>query len=311
MAEILPMKVAVLMCTYNGAQHLSEQLDSIRKQGLNQIDVWVSDDGSSDNTIELLKHYQKDWDKGRFEIKTGPKKGFAANFLSLICDTSIVADYYAYSDQDDIWELDKLTRSINRLRESGVHIPALYCSRTKLVAACGRDLKRSSPRFSRKPSFANAIVQSIAGGNTMVMNNKARELVLRAGRRKIISHDWWTYMLVSGAGGTITYDTSPSVQYRQHDNNEIGTNLTWRARFIRIKSVINGRFCEWNDINTTALKNNRHLLNDHNKRILDAFMAARKSSGIKRMYLIMKSGVYRQTVIGNFALLTAALLNRL
>lgn len=311
MTEVLPMKVAVMMCTYNGARHLSEQLDSIRKQGLNQIDVWVSDDGSSDNTIEMLNLYQKGWDKGRFEIKTGPKNGFAANFLSLVCDPNIVADYYAYSDQDDIWELDKLTRAINAMKESGAYIPALYCSRTRLVAACGKDLKRSSPRFSRKPSFANAIVQSLAGGNTMVMNNKAKELVVRAGIQKIISHDWWTYMLVSGAGGNIIYDSSPSVQYRQHDNNEIGTNLTWKARFIRIRSVINGRFCEWNDINTIALQNNRDLLNDHNKLILDAFMAAREASGMKRMYLIIKSGVYRQTVIGNIALLTAALLNRL
>lgn len=299
------------MCTYNGEQYLIEQLDSIKKQDIYHIDIWVSDDGSSDSTYELLRSYQKKWNKGLFEIKDGPRKGFAANFLSLISDLDIIADYYAFSDQDDIWEVDKLVRAIDNLGKNDNNKPALYCSRTKLIAQCGKDLKYTSPLFSKKPSFANAIVQSLAGGNTMVINNKARELVCKAKAQNIISHDWWVYMLVSGADGHIFYDSTPSVQYRQHENNEIGTNLTWNARLNRIKMVLNGRFCDWNDTNTKALQKNRHLLTECNQRIFDAFVDARRASGIKRMYLIMKSGVYRQTVIGNIALFTAALLNRL
>ncbi len=311
MSELSSIKVAVLMCSYNGEQYLIEQLDSIKKQSIHHIDIWVSDDGSSDSTCEILRSYQKEWNKGLFEIKTGPRKGFAANFMSLICDLDIVADYYAFSDQDDIWEVEKLSRALNNLGKNGNHKPALYCSRTRLIAQCGKDLKHASPLFSKKPSFANAIVQSLAGGNTMVINNKARELVCKAGAQNIISHDWWLYMLVSGADGDIFYDSMPSVKYRQHDNNEIGTNLTWNARLNRIKMVLNGRFCDWNDTNTMALHKNRHLLTECNQRTLDAFMNARRSSGIKRMYLIMKSDVYRQTMIGNIALYTAALFNRL
>ncbi|WP_417508916.1 glycosyltransferase family 2 protein [Methylophaga sp.] len=311
MSELSSIKVAVLMCSYNGEQYLIEQLDSIKKQSIQHIDIWVSDDGSSDSTCEILRSYQKEWNKGLFEIKTGPQKGFAANFMSLICDLDIIADYYAFSDQDDIWEVEKLSRALNNLGKNDNNKPALYCSRTKLIAQCGKDLKHTSPLFSKKPSFANAIVQSLAGGNTMVINNKARELVCKAGAQNIISHDWWLYMLVSGADGDIFYDSIPSVKYRQHDNNEIGTNLTWNARLNRIKMVLNGRFCDWNDTNTIALHKNRHLLTECNQRTLDTFMNARRSSGIKQMYLIIKSDVYRQTIIGNIALYTAALFNRL
>ena len=125
-------KVAILMCTYNGEKYLVEQLESIAAQTHQNWAVYVSDDGSSDSTNQILSKYQDKWGKCRLFIQRGPSKGFAANFLSLVTNSKIHADFYAYSDQDDIFETNKLERAIKSLKENSLQIPSLYCSRTIL-----------------------------------------------------------------------------------------------------------------------------------------------------------------------------------
>lgn len=302
-------KIAILLCTFNGAQYLAEQISSIDAQHIENIDIWVSDDGSSDNTMSILRECQQSWNKGQFEIVEGPRKGFHENFLSLVCNSRIDADFYAFSDQDDIWESDKLTRAIGYLKEQ-VETPALYCSRTALIAECGKPLNRMSPLFSKPPSFANALVQSIAGGNTMVLNKQAHTLLRTAGRQDIVSHDWWAYLLVAGAGGYIYYDSVPSVNYRQHDHNEIGANVGFLAKLKRLGGVLKGNFSTWNELHVEALTNSHLILTRQNLQKLSFFIKARNSFLFKRIFFLRKAGVYRQTTEGNIALWLAVLLKK-
>ena len=305
-------RIAILMCTFNGETHLSEQLESIKLQSFRHIDIWVSDDGSRDSTITILNQFKQSWSKGRFEILTGPKLGFATNFLSLVCNYDIQADFFAYSDQDDIWELDKLSRAIHNIGQYDENeMPALYCSRTHLIADCGKSMQLNSPRFRRKPDFRNALVQSLAGGNTMVFNQAARQVILKAGIQEVISHDWWTYMLISGAGGKVYYDFTTSVRYRQHSDNQIGANIGWIARVKRIGLLLNGSFSTWNNLHIISLNKVRDLLNTENQKKLDGFANARHAPLLKRLTLLKKSGVYRQTTEGNIALWIAAILNKI
>ena len=111
-APALP-KVAILLCTYHGQQYLVEQLDSFAAQSFSNWVVWASDDGSQDDTHTILETCRDKWRDDRLSIQFGPAKGFVANFLSLTCNANIQADYYAYSDQDDIWEADKLQRAVD------------------------------------------------------------------------------------------------------------------------------------------------------------------------------------------------------
>ena len=90
--------VAILLCTYNGARFLPEQLDSLEAQTHQNWVVYASDDGSTDATLEILQQYQAKWPSGKLTIRTGPQKGFCQNFLSLTCDPNIRADYYAFCD---------------------------------------------------------------------------------------------------------------------------------------------------------------------------------------------------------------------
>lgn len=304
-------KVAVLLCTCHGQDYLAEQLDSIAAQTYPHWQVCASDDGSADDTHAILESYQRKWGADRLSISSGPVEGFATNFLTLTCKTSIQADYYAYSDQDDVWEADKLRRATDWLKTIPADVPALYCSRTQLVDADGSHLGYS-PLFKKPPSFANALVQNVGGGNTMVFNNAARLLLCEAGVNvDVVTHDWWAYIVVSGCGGKIYYDTHSSLRYRQHGSNLVGANNNWPARLQRIRMLLQGRFREWSDSNIQALLKLRPRLTPENQLILDRFATARNRWFLPRVIGIKRSGVYRQTLLGNLGLAVAALFKKI
>lgn len=304
-------KVAILLCSYHGQRYLAEQLDSFVAQSHSNWEVWVSDDGSADSTRAILAAYQQKWPAGRLTVCTGPVKGFAANFISLSCKVDSGADFYAYSDQDDIWEAGKLERAVKLLKTVPATVPALYCSRTRLVNASNHPIGLS-PLFSKPPGFPNALVQSIGGGNTMVFNNAARKLLCEAGENlSIVSHDWWLYMVVTGCGGQVFYDGLPTTRYRQHDHNLVGVNNTWPARFVRARMLWQGHFRKYNEANIAAIRALEHRLTPENREILDCFAKARQMRLIPRLIYLKRSGIYRQKLLGNLGLIVAAIFRKI
>jgi glycosyltransferase involved in cell wall biosynthesis len=306
-----PACITILMCTLNGARFLQPQLNSLATQSYPHWRLFVSDDGSTDSTLPQLRAFAKLHDNGeRFEIRRGPQQGATANFLSLVKDRSIDGDYFAYCDQDDVWFADKLERALAWLQTAGEEIPLLYCSRTMLTDAQGNHLGRS-PRFRKAPSFRNALVQNVGGGNTMVFNRSARALLLAADPCDTVCYDWWTYMLVSGAGGRVHYDPLPTVAYRQHSANQIGSNKGLVAALKRLNMLLVGEWVSWNDRNSAALKKNSFLLSPENKKLLDGFHRLRKGTLLQRLRTWRQMGLYRQTALGQLTLLLATLFRRL
>lgn len=303
--------VAILLCSMQGQAYLREQLDSIAGQTHPNWSLWVSDDGSTDGTHDILAEYAQHLGTDKFAVKSGPAQGYAINFLSLVCNPQITASYYAYSDQDDIWEPGKLARAVEWLQKVPAHQPALYCGRTCNVSE-DNQFVGLSPLFAKQPSFANALVQSIAGGNTMVFNRAACELLRAAGPDvQVASHDWWTYLVVSGCGGQVFYDAQPTVRYRQHGGNLIGTNNSWTDRLVRLGMVVKGRFSDWTDMHISALSRLHGRLAPDSARQLEKFSTARSSNLLARLAGIKCCGVYRQTRMGNLGLIVAALLKRI
>lgn len=304
-------KVAVLLCTMQAQHFLAHQLNSIATQTHPAWAIWASDDGSDDHTHAILEYYQGHWGKDRLSIHAGPAVGSTANFLSLTCRADIDADYFAYADQDDIWEADKLERAVAWLKTVPEAVPALYGSRTLLVDARNQHLGYS-PLFTKAPNFRNALVQSIAGGNTMVFNRAARDLLRQAGEDvEAITHDWWAYMLVTGCGGQVHYDPYPTVRYRQHSNNQFGANQSVSAHVLRARLLLQGRFRGWVDANVSALQRVQHLMTEKNREVLDNFVRARQRHLLRRLVELRRTGVFRQTVLGNLGLLAATTINRL
>jgi glycosyltransferase involved in cell wall biosynthesis len=303
--------VAILLCTYHGQRFLVDQLESFAAQAYPHWAVWASDDGSKDGTHAILEEYRAKWVTERLSIHSGPAEGFVANFLSLTCNASIQADYYAYADQDDVWENDKLSRAVKWLDTIPKEVPALYCSRTRIVDAENQHLG-FSPLFSKPPSFANALVQSIGGGNTMVFNDAARRLLQETDADVgVVSHDWWAYMVVSGCGGKVCYDPHPTIRYRQHGQNLVGCNNDWRARLVRLTWLLKGRFRDWSEQNVNALQQIRRRLTPENRLILDEFASARHRGLARRIVGFKRSNIYRQTLLGNLGLFAAALLKKI
>ncbi|WEJ71893.1 glycosyltransferase family 2 protein [Pseudomonas sp. PSE14] len=304
-------RVAILLSTYNGAAFLREQLDSLIGQTYGNWVIHASDDGSSDETLEILRTYQKELGTDRLVIWEGPRRGFSSNFLSLLKRPSLDAAFFAYCDQDDVWAPNKLEQAMLWCQRIPQNRPALYCSRTQLIDEAGRPIGLS-PLFRAAPTFRNALVQSIAGGNTMLFNVATRNLLMKTrDSDPIISHDWWTYLVVSGCGGIIEYDAKPSIGYRQHGKNLIGSNASFTDRLRRLRKMMAGTFKAWNDANLRAMTAIQPCLNDDSQQALVLFAQARQSNLFKRMILILRSGVYRQTLLGNLGLIAAAILQRL
>lgn len=305
-------QVAILLCTYNGAEFLGAQLNSIERQTHTNWIIHASDDGSNDETLEILQSYRKRLGQDRLVIYAGPQQGFAKNFISLINNSGIQADYFAFCDQDDVWFADKLARSLKRISNIPLNIPALYCSRTRLIDALGQIIG-FSPLFTRKPGFRNALVQSLAGANTMVLNNAARALLAQIPNDTyIVSHDWLAYLLVSGCGGVVLYDPEPTLDYRQHSANLIGSNTRLADRLVRIRKMLAGTFSEWNRHNLYALNNSHQRLTSNNRTALKLFIQVRESSLLfKRLYSLRRAKIYRQTFWGNIGLVVATSLRRI
>jgi glycosyltransferase involved in cell wall biosynthesis len=301
--------VAILLATHNGARFIEEQLASIAAQSHRNWSLWVGDDGSTDATVDRIMAFRRAHPGRIIHLRRGPERGSTANFLSLICDTSIRADYAAFCDQDDVWLPGKLSRALDMI--GSCDGPALYSARTILTDAQLR-VTGLSPDFRKPPCFRNALVQNMAGGNTMVMNAAARNLILRAGQHIApVCHDWWAYQIVTGAGGRFIFDRRPALLYRQHGGNLIGANSGIRARLSRLRALWRGVFRDWNGRNLAALRASARILRDDHRETLAQFEVLRQISGLRALGLLAKAGLTRQTRAGSLALKLAAVTGRL
>lgn len=299
----MKIKIAVLLTTYNGEKYIEQQLDSIIfQQGNFSIDIFISDDGSFDNTLHLCK--KKIYKKNIKKIYNVNFKSFSKNFLYLVKKIPKNYDYYAFCDQDDIWLKDKFKRAIKILNKNY----SLYCSRTILI---NNNLEKIgySPLFKKPPSFANSLVQSIAGGNTMVFNNKIFKVLLKFNVKDAPSHDWLLYIITSGINEKIFYDDKSMIFYRQHDTNLVGSNDRINLKIYRLQLLIEGKFKIWTKKHLRIIDKNFYILTQKNKEIYLHFKKLR----VDKIYLLKclfkkDLKVYRQTLWGNIVMIIALFL---
>ncbi len=298
--------IAILLCTYNGARFLPLQLASYEAQD-SDWRLFASDDGSADATPDLLAEFQNKHGAAKVQTRQGPRSGFVANFLSLICDPAIEGEYYALSDQDDVWDAGKLSRARKVLHDAPAAKPLVYCSRTRLIDESGAEL-RLSLSYRRPPHFRNALAQSLASGNTMVLNEATRRLLMRVGADVAVpAHDWWIYLLVTAVGGRMLYDQTPTVSYRMHGRNVIGSNSSAAAQVRRAAMLWQGRYKGWAELNVAALERIESEMTAENRATFDLFRRSRKRSLLPRISGLVRAGVYRQTILGDIGLVAAAL----
>lgn len=223
-------RIIVLLSTWNGEKYLRKQLDSLLAQTvIDQIQILVRDDGSSDGTIGILKEYEK---TGKLRFYQGKNLGSTQSFFQLLIDAP-EADFYAFSDQDDYWLPEKVEKAVKGIE--GIKGPALFCSRKIIV---DQDLRRLN-REDVDPSTTimdNFIRSNRAFGCTMLMNRELRKIFLRYRPQVVPFHDSWLFKLALFFG-KIVYSKESYILYRQHGNNVTGAQeYGFRLFLHRIKN---------------------------------------------------------------------------
>ena len=306
-------KVAIILGFYNGNKYLIQQIESIISQTHKNIKIFIFNDKSPQNIKGYNNEYLRKFNSKINIVNRAKNLGFAKNFLLGLKDVGSKFDYYAFSDQDDIWENNKIEIAIKEIRKLNSKKPVLYCSRTAYYSDnCSNEIG-SSRNFKKKASFKNSLIQNIASGNTIVMNKKARNLVVSSlDCKEFIAHDWWCYQIISASGGKIIFDPIKSLKYRQHNNNLIGGNRSFKEKFIRLLKFFSGNFRNWNDLNIYNLIANEKFITSKNMIILRNFIKARNSQNIFiKLILYLKSGVFRQNFFENIIFFIGIILNKI
>ena len=305
-------KACVLLATHNGSKYLRQQLKSISNQRGVSVYLVVVDDCSSKKERSLLREELSAVSIPFRLLINKQRIGSANNFMKGIIEADDNFDYFAFADQDDVWLENKLITAIEVLEKFQVSEPSLYCGRTELV---NEELKSigMSPLKRKSPSFQHALAQSIAGGNTMVFNKSAKIIIETTAKTSsdFVAHDWWCYILISGVGGNVFYDTSPKLLYRQHMNNVLGANAGLMSTLKRAKYLFTNILKSWNDRNEENFELNSNLFTEKNLVIGRMFFKNRKGNIFQRLQAAFPLIVQRETVAGKVGFLVGAVLGKI
>lgn len=220
--------VAVILGTYNGESYLNAQIDSILRQEGVTVQIFARDDGSKDKTVDILRNYADTHDNfhlmdNGYTTNVGIKNSFMIA-LKWALSFSDEYDYFAFSDQDDVWLSKKLISGVEKIRESTNCNGALYYSNKTIVDENLSVLHQG--HFIVQNSFSNFYFVSNAYGCTIVMNRTLANLSCQFVSRSAHFHDDWIHRLAICLGSDIVFDNESHILYRQHSNNNCGTFAT-------------------------------------------------------------------------------------
>jgi len=292
-------RIQVLLSSYNGAKYIQQQLNSIFYQ--NDLDIFclVRDDGSTDNTCDILLECQKKYEN--LEIIIGDNIGYESSFMELV-RLSGDYDYYAFSDQDDVWEPGKLKRAIEKISQSDHSKPTMYCSNCTIVDESLNviGMLHPSKKNITPTSKINSLIEGFAHGCTIVFNKKSIDFILSHNPMQDYSHDFWIPLL-HVFFGNIIYDNNSYILYRQHSENIFGEKrslvdlIKLKLKFLENRKNFYSLMAK--DIligyNKYLSKQDYKLLND---------ISEYRSSLSKQIKLLFNKDIKRNTIRGTIVL---------
>ena len=295
--------VSVIMSTYNGERFIEEQIESIFLQKNCKVNLFVRDDNSSDNTLNILNKLKN---KYPIEIIANQKNlGPAQSFLTALKKCPFDTEFYAYADQDDVWYSDKLEKACLKLSEVSNEKVSLYCSTYDVVdenldVIFTRDLNQYG-----KITMEKTLMGISPSGCTMVFNRNLKEKLDLSNPDYMRMHDFWTLLTLQAYSGNLFIDNEATMAYRQHGNNTVGFSNKfelkhWKRLFLSIKND-NERLRQaqsvWDNYKDVLNENNRlsilNLLN-YKKNLRTKFNLIRNSrynSNVSRINLLFKLSI--------------------
>jgi glycosyltransferase involved in cell wall biosynthesis len=216
--------VLVMMATFNGEKFLREQLDSIYAQDNVKVKVLVRDDGSTDATLNILDDYHSSND---LDYIAGEHLAVDFGFLELLRMADKHFDFYAFSDQDDVWNRDKLDTAVQSLEAFDKSVPALYYCGQELVDENLKHLE--THRLNSERSLMSRFLLSDIAGCTAVFNVALVERVNQFCPEYSLMHDSWLLKVCLALGGHVFVDPDAHIKYRQHGNNTVGLQHSFIA----------------------------------------------------------------------------------
>ena len=283
-------KIDILLATYNGSKYLHEQLDSILSQSYENINVIIRDDGSSDNTVMIIEEYEKKDSRVRLLSDNLGNLGFVRNFEELMKNST--SEYLMFSDQDDIWYNNKVETSYKRIKaieeKNGKSCPILVHTNSKIMNYETRTKSLFISDCAKNSSFENSFFNFFVQGSTMLINGSLKREALPFSK-EVYLHDRYLHLIAEFIG-IRSYIDVPTMDYRQHSNNEIGsrgTNI--------IKRLISNRYFNQNDKILFYYLHNHYKNSVENYKIekLNIFFRIINSdtSRFKRMYWCLKNEI--------------------
>lgn len=267
------MKIAVLMSTYNGHRYLEKQLESLSNQSVaKDMILYIRDDGSTDDTVDLINKWE---DKLNIKLIKGENVGPAKSFWKMLMDSAIEADYYAFCDQDDVWDSDKLESGINELKD-GVCFYACNC---RIVDEYGKVI--SERLNSQKPiiNLKRLFVAGCTQGCSMMFTKELCNFLRKCTISCVPMHDI-VLMIYAVLYGKIYWEQNPKFSYRVHSNNVVAKSN--KNIFQRIKTTLwNWKNSSKNSMSIVAneiLKNDLHI-SDNDREYLENVASYKEKCG--------------------------------
>lgn len=217
------------MATYNGEKFLAQQIESIQKQTFKEWNLLIRDDGSSDKTCDIIRNFTAKDSRIRFINENEHHNlGVIKSFFTLV--NYEVADFYFFSDQDDVWLPEKLSVSLEAAKHKASDVPLLVYTDLKVVNQELNILQDSMIRAQShhaNTTLLPELTENTVTGGTMMINHALAEKWFTP--NDILMHDWFLALLAASLGEIIYLDL-PTQLYRQHDNNVLGAR-TMDKRF--------------------------------------------------------------------------------
>ncbi len=229
-------KVYVMMSACNGEKYIREQLDSILAQNYVDVCLAIRDDGSQDNTPEILNEYKNKYKN--INVERGKNIGYAKSFWTLLLSSPDDYDYYAFADQDDLWEKNKLAAGIQALQSNENDSLRLYASALNVTDEDMNFQYRNEFKKLR-PKFGSAVTRPRLSGCTMIFNSSllsiCKKMDIRETNKACISHDALVYISFLACGGRLTFSRKSYIHLRRHPETVTGHG---KSIFKRVSSVL-------------------------------------------------------------------------